>query len=151
SAVQARLRLIAPVAGISAFIYNTPLVALLLPIVADWAKRIRIPPSQVMLPLSYAALLGGVCTLIGTSTNLVINGLVIEQAQLPGLGFFDMAWVGLPCAFVGLLYILIFGHWLLPDRRAAISTLDDPRQYTVEMMVEPAGPLVGQTIEKAGL
>jgi di/tricarboxylate transporter len=149
SRCQARLML--PTALMSAFIYDAPLVAILLPVVADWAKRIRVSASQVMIPLSYAALLGGTCTLIGTSTNLIVNGLLVSQAGRPALHFFDVTWVGLPCALVGLAYLLITCRWLLPDRRPAFSDQDDPREYTVEMLVEPASPLVGRTIEEAGL
>lgn len=155
-------RLIFPVAAISAFMNNTPLVAMLVPAVADWAKQLRIPASRVMIPLSFAAILGGTCTLIGTSTNLVVNGLLISTADaevrgtgttdLPrGLAMFDVTWVGLPSALLGCAYILVFGRWLLPDRRPAISRQDDPREYTVEMLVAPDSPLVGKSIEQAGL
>jgi di/tricarboxylate transporter len=104
-----------------------------------------------MIPLSYGKILVGLCTLLGTSTNVLVNGLMVSQAQLPALGLFDITWIGLPCAAAGLAYILIFSRWLLPDRRQAISDRDDPRQYTVEMSVESGSSLVGQTIEGAGL
>jgi di/tricarboxylate transporter len=151
TAVRAQARLIFPTALMSAFIYDTPLVAMLLPVVADWAKKLRIAPSQLMIPLSYATLLGGVCTLIGTSTNAIVNGLIVSQAKRPALHFFDVTWVGLPCALAGLAYLLLVCRWLLPDRRSAFGEQEDPRQYTVEMLVEPASPLVGETIEEAGL
>jgi di/tricarboxylate transporter len=151
SATQAQLRLMLPTAAMSAFMNNTPLVAVMLPVVDDWAKKTRIAASKLMIPLSYATILGGLCTLIGTSTNLVVNGLLVGQARRPGLGMFDVAWVGLPCCAAGLAYILVFGRRLLPDRRPALDTRGDPRQYTVEMLVEPGSALVGQTIEGAGL
>jgi len=144
-------RVTAPVAGMSAFLNNTPVVAMMIPAVADWAKKIRIPVSKLMIPLSYGAILGGICTLIGTSTNLVVNGLVLSETDLPGLGMFTITWVGLPCALAGGAYLLLIGHRFLPDRQPAISTEDDPRRYTVEMTVDPDGPLVGRTIEQAGL
>jgi len=147
----ALVRVTAPVAGMSAFLNNTPVVAMMIPAVADWAKKIRIPVSKLMIPLSYGAILGGVCTLIGTSTNLVVNGLVLSETDLPGLGMFSITWVGLPCALVGGAYLLLIGHRFLPDRQPAISTEDDPRRYTAEMTVTPEGPLVGRTIEQAGL
>jgi len=147
----ALVRVMAPVAGMSAFLNNTPVVAMMIPAVADWAKKIRRPVSKLMIPLSYAAIMGGVCTLIGTSTNLVVNGLLISEKGTSGLGMFTITWVGLPCALVGAAYLLLAGHRFLPDRQPAISTADDPRRYTVEMMVDPTGPLVGRTIEKAGL
>jgi di/tricarboxylate transporter len=162
SASGAVTRLMLPVAALSAFMNNTPLVAMLIPAVNDWARQLRIAASKVMMPLSFAAILGGTCTLIGTSTNLVVNGLVIsaaaneEQAlgktDLPhGLGMFDITWVGLPSALAGCAYVIFVSRWLLPDRRPAISRHDDPREYTVEMLVAPDSPLVGKTIEDAGL
>jgi di/tricarboxylate transporter len=158
----AMTRLMLPVAFLSAFMNNTPLVAMLVPAVADWAKQLRIPASRVMIPLSFAAILGGTCTLIGTSTNLVVNGLLIAAADaevagvghsdLPrGLGMFDVTWVGLPSTLIGCAFVILVGRWLLPDRRSAISRLDDPREYTVEMLVAPDSPLIGKTIETAGL
>jgi len=150
------MRLMAPVAALSAFMNNTPLVAMLIPAVADWAKQLRIPASRVMMPLSFAAILGGTCTLIGTSTNLVVNGMLIRAAEKhpdlpPGLSMFDITWVGLPAALVGMAFITLVGIRLLPDRRPAISRQDDPREYTVEMMVPIDSPLDGKTIEQAGL
>jgi len=151
SLVGAQGRIMGPVVGMSALLNNTPVVAMLIPAIAEWSKKLRLPVSKLMIPLSYAAILGGVCTLIGTSTNLVVNGLVISETDLPHLGMFTIAWVGVPCAAVGILYVLALSRWLLPDRRPPISTSDDPRKYTVEMLVEPGSPLVGRTIEQAGL
>lgn len=148
---RAQIRLMTPVMALSAFLNNTPVVAMFLPAVNDWARRNRLPLSKLLIPLSYASILGGTCTLIGTSTNLVVNGLMAAQGDLPTLGLFEIAWVGLPCALAGLLYLVLGGRWLLPDRRPVMSDLDDPRQYTIEMLVEPGSPLVGRTIEAAGL
>jgi di/tricarboxylate transporter len=140
-----------PVTFMSAFLNNTPIVATFLPAVADWAKRQRISVSKLMMPLSYAAIFGGTCTLIGTSTNLVVDGLLKSQLHLSGFGFFELTWIGIPCAVVGILYVLIASHWLLPERRPAMAQLENPREYTVEMMVEPGSPLAGQTVQAAGL
>jgi di/tricarboxylate transporter len=148
--VGAQARMMFPVAAMSAFLNNTPIVAMMLPVIDDWSRRTRISPSKLMIPLSYATILGGLCTLIGTSTNLVVNGLLVN-AGLPGQGLFDMTWLGLPCCVVGLLYILAMSPWLLPDRKPAAAELEDPRSYTVEMLVEPGSGLIGQTIEQAGL
>jgi di/tricarboxylate transporter len=148
AAAQARLMFLT--AFLSAFIYDTPLVALLMPVAADWAKKLRLSASQVLIPLSYAAALGGMCTVIGTSTNPLVDGLLISQAGHPGLRFFDPTWVGVPCCLVGLAYLMIALRWL-PERRPAFSEKDDPREYTVEMVVEAGSPLTGQTIEQAGL
>lgn len=147
----AQARLMGPVAVLSAFLNNTPVVALFIPAVDDWARRLRFSPSKLMLPLSYAAILGGMCTLIGTSTNLVVNGLMIAETDNPGLGMFDIAWLGLPCALVGALVVLVLGRWLLPERKSVAERLQNPREYTMEMMVEVGGPLVGKSIDEAGL
>jgi di/tricarboxylate transporter len=149
-------RMMLPTATLSAFMNNTPLVAMLIPAVNDWARALRMPVSKFMIPLSYAAILGGTCTLIGTSTNLVVQGMLIKEqvrAGLPGhgLGMLDISWVGIPSAVLGITFVVLASRWLLPDRRAALSTQDDPREYTVEMQVAPESPLVGKTIEQAGL
>lgn len=161
SLADAQLRLLAPVALISGFVNNTPVVAAMLPVVGDLARRIRVSTSRLLLPLSYAAILGGMCTLLGTSTNLIVRDLysarLADPARLAAgetlaeLHFFSPAWVGLPATLLGLAYILIGSRWLLPERRPAVSVTDDPRQYTAEMQIEPNGPLVGRTIEAAGL
>ncbi|MCI0463976.1 MAG: SLC13 family permease [Gemmataceae bacterium] len=151
SVTVAQLRLMVPVSAASAFMNNTPLVAILLPVVKEWAKRANLAVSKLLIPLSYASILGGLCTLIGTSTNLVVNGLVISQTGRPGLALFDISWLGVPCAVVGIAYVATVGRWLLPDRRPAISDTDDPRQYTAEMVVEPGSLLAGKTIEQAEL
>jgi di/tricarboxylate transporter len=146
----AQFRMMAPIAALSAILNNTPLVAMMIPAVSDWAKRNDFAASKLMIPLSYAAILGGTCSLIGTSTNLVVNGLLLEQTDVR-LRLFDIAWVGLPSAVVGIGFILLLSRWLLPDRSSAVGKRSDPREYTLEMLVEPAGPLVGKSIEDAGL
>jgi len=262
SLLHAVWRVMGPSALLSAFMNNTPLVAMLLPAVHEWAKRNRISPSKVLLPLSYGAILGGTCTLIGTSTNLVVNGMVIQaadaasrqaqgqpqdshgagehsqaesedsarhypaqpqetlgvgrdssvpsqptalqkqaagqhaQASPPhsqavakqtqtagsqsqadarqasitarqageeppfrlqakpiprGLRLLDIAWVGIPAAVAGIGFMVFLGSRFLPDRLPSQPIQEDPRQYSVEMMVEPGSPLVGKTIEQAGL
>jgi di/tricarboxylate transporter len=170
NATAAIARMMGPTMVLSAFMNNTPLVAMLIPAVSDWARKLRMPVSKFLIPLSYAAILGGTCTLIGTSTNLVVQGLlikeqlsVIEQGDAReikrigaqdgahGLQMFDITWVGLPAALLGGLYIVGLSRWLLPDRRPAISAGDDPREYTVEMQVPPDSPIIGKSIEAAGL
>jgi di/tricarboxylate transporter len=151
SVTAAQLRLMAPVAALSGFMNNTPLVAMLLPVVSEWARRHRLSASKLLMPLSYATILGGTCTLIGTSTNLVVYGLVQRTASLPALQMFDLAWVGVPCTVIGLGYILLVSRWLLPERRPVFSPQDDPREYTVEMRLAADSPLIGQSIEQAGL
>jgi len=151
SLFHAQLRIMAPAAAASGFLNNTPVVAMFLPAVVDWARQNRLPVSKLLIPLSYAAILGGTCTLIGTSTNLVVNGLLISRTPLPGLGMFDIAWVGLPATLAGIAYLALLGRWLLPDRRPVMDPHDDPRRYTIEMLVQPSSPLVGKSVEEAGL
>ena len=151
SLANAQLKVMVPVAALSAFLNNTPVVAVFIPAIEDWAKRNQLSVSKLMLPMSYAAIAGGTCTLIGTSTNLVINGMVTTETTLPQFGIFDLAWVGVPVTLVVFLYVLITQSWLLPERRPAISKFSDVREYTTEMLVEPGSPLVGNSIEQAGL
>lgn len=151
SLVAAQARIMLPVAALSAFLNNTPVVAMLIPAVQDLAKRLRLPLSRLLLPLSYAAILGGTCTLIGTSTNLVVDGMMRGQGLGTPLQFFDLAAVGLPLTMVGILYVLVAGRWLLPDRVPLLRQLADAREYSVEMLVPVDSPLSGCTIEQAGL
>ncbi|TWU10125.1 SLC13 family permease [Allorhodopirellula heiligendammensis] len=149
---SALLRILVPVAALSGFLNNTPVVAALLPVVHDVSKRIGASPSRLLLPLSYTAILGGMCTLMGTSTNLIVRDLFMEK-QVGGetLGFFAPALAGVPATILGLIYIIYASPWLLPERKPPVSISDDPQKYTVEMQVVPLGPLVGKTIQQAGL
>ncbi len=151
SVAHAQMRLMAPVSALSAFLNNTPVVAMFIPAVQDWAKRHGIAASHLMLPLSYAAIAGGTCTLIGTSTNLVVNGLLVGQPGQASLSMFEIAWVGVPTLLLTLVFTALFGRRLLPERRSILSQLENAREYTVEMLVEPHSPLEGKNIEEAGL
>ena len=161
-------RVVFPNLGLSAFMNNTPLVQMMIPAVSDFAKSNRIAPSKLMIPLSYAAILGGTMTLIGTSTNLVVQSMIFNEvgrqqeaeragqtiepkARVAPLTMFTITPIGAVAALVGGIYVVFASRYLLPDRRAALSTGDDPKEYTVEMQVEADSPLVGQTIESAGL
>lgn len=147
----ALVRVMLPVAGLSAFLNNTPVVAMMIPAVQDWAKRLQLAPSRLLLPLSYAAILGGTCSLIGTSTNLVVAGLVLSHDALTPLGMFDITWVGLPTALLCGVAMLVFGPLLLPDRRAEARALANPREYTLELLVPQGSSMASQTIDQAGL
>ncbi len=151
SPAGAMVRLTLPVAGLSAFLNNTPVVAMLLPAVRSWAQRVGVSPSKLFMPLSFAAILGGTCTLIGTSTNLVVADLLRLAPDAETLGIFSIGLVGVPCLAVGLLYLLTVGRVLLPDRGSALPLGGDAREYTVAMRVEAGSPLVGKTVEDAGL
>ena len=147
---DAQVRLTAPVAFFSAFLNNTPIVAMLIPAVRDWAKTHDLPVSKLMMPLSFAAMLGGMCTLVGTSPTLVAHGLLIERRGT-GLGFFEIAWVGVPVAVIGLAFVIATSRRLLPERRPDETVFGDPREYTVEMTVNGNGPLVDKTVADSGL
>ncbi len=124
---------------------------MLVPQVADWAEQRGQSPSRYLMPLSFAAILGGMVTTIGTSTNLVISGL-LEASGEPALGMFEISRVGLPVAAVGLATLVFSAPVLLPERRPARRELDeDVREFVVNMLVEPRGPLDGRTVVDAGL
>jgi len=146
----AQARLMIPVAIMSGFLNNTPVVATLIPAVHAWSRRIQIAPSKLMIPLSYAAILGGTLTLIGTSTNLVTNGLYQDLTNEPGFSLFAITKIGLPVAISGILFLLFFTGRLLPDRKDQ-QKFGSPREFTVEVSVDPLGPLVGKSIDEAGL
>jgi di/tricarboxylate transporter len=144
-------RLMFPVAALSAFFNNTPIVAMLIPSIKFWTKKTDQSPSKFMIPLSYAAILGGTITLIGTSTTLVVHGLMLGK-NMPGLRFFEITPIGLPVAFFGLLFVCLIGHHLLPERKEPIAQLgENTREFVIQMKVTPAFKYLGHTIEEAGL
>jgi di/tricarboxylate transporter len=150
SVTGALAKMMFPVTLVSAFMNNTPVVAMFLPAVNDWAKQHRIAVSKLMIPLSYAAVLSGTVTMISTATNLLVNGMLIS-AKGHSMHMFELTWIGIPIMIAGVLFVIAFNRWLLPDRRPAIEQFGDTREYSVEMMVDPQGPLVGKSIEDAGL
>ncbi|MGM0507441.1 MAG: SLC13 family permease [Bacteroidota bacterium] len=147
---QAQRRIMSPVLLMSSILNNTPIVASFIPAVKEWGEKVDIPSSKLFIPLSYAAILGGTCTLIGTSTNLIVNGLLIEN-QGVSLNIFSPAWVGIPVAVVGMGYLYVVGDKLLPDRQSGFRSLEDTREYTIEMLVPANSLLAGKSIQEAGL
>lgn len=144
-------RIVAPTATASAFLNNTPIVAMLMPEVSSWARQRGKSPSLYLMPLSFAALLGGVVTVIGTSTNIVVSGLLVEAGE-PALGFFELGRIGAPIAFGGAILLVALAPLLLKERRSAREELErDTRSFVVDMMVEPGGPLDGVPVEAGGL
>jgi di/tricarboxylate transporter len=143
-------RLLIPSAGASAFLNNTPIVAMLSPAVSRWAQRAGTAVSRLLMPLSFAAILGGMLTVVGTSTNIVVSGL-LEDSGLEPLGFFEVAKIGLPVAIVGIAFIVVLAPLALPDRRPARSDIEDVREFMVEVTVVPGGPVDGMSIQEAGL
>ena len=144
-------RILLPISAISAFMNNTPVVALMIPAVRSWAEKHHHAISKLLIPVSYAAILGGMCTLIGTSTNLIVHGLLLDFGE-KGLGMFEISRVGIPVALVGLVYLFLFGPRLLPDRKEPIIELgEQTREFVIELKVTRQYQNVGKTIEEAGL
>lgn len=146
----AYFRLFTPVVTLSAFLNNTPVIATLIPGVLAWCKRINIAPSKILIPLSYTAILGGTITLIGTSTNLVVNGQYQMLTGEAGFSLFSITIIGLPVAAAGLIFMWLFFPKWLPDLSKS-HLFENVREFTLEVMVEPGGPLVGKSISEAGL
>ena len=145
------VRLLFPVAAASAFLNNTPIVAMVAPQVESWAERRGQNPSRYLMPLSFAAILGGMVTVIGTSTTIVVSGLLVSGG-LPAIGMFEIARVGLPVAVMGIVLVFLLAPILLPDRRGSLREFEEEfREYTVNLVVTPGGPLEGRTVEEAGL
>jgi len=113
---KAQMRVLPLVSAFSAFLNNTPVVVIFAPIIKNWAKRVGLPCTKFLIPLSYATILGGLCTLIGTSTNLVVHGMMTDRG-LPGMKMFDLAYIGIPITIVGLAFIMLTSKKLLPAER----------------------------------
>jgi di/tricarboxylate transporter len=144
-------RLSLPVIVLSGFLNNTPVVATMIPAVTRWARQIERPTSALMIPLSYASILGGLLTLIGTSTNLVVNGQYQALTGEAGFHLFEITWIGVPLILIGLAFIVLVLPRLLPQRPSPRETFADTRRYTFEVAVAENGPLVGKSILEAGL
>ena len=146
---KAVVRLMLPVAGLSSFLSNTTVVALFVGIVKMWSKKLGVSPSKLLIPLSYASGMGGVCTLIGTPPNLIISGLYAD-ATGSTMNVLATTIPGLFCLFVGVLSVIAMRK-LLPDRQAPEAAFESTSEYTVELMVPSDNPYIGKTLEEAGL
>lgn len=113
---KAQVRMLPPIAFISAFLNNTPVVVIFAPIIKRWAESVKLPATKFLIPLSYVTILGGICTLIGTSTNLVVHGMILD-AGYEGFTMFELGKVGIFIALAGMLYLFLFSNKLLPDSR----------------------------------
>ena len=147
---SAQARIAVPVSLLSGFLNNTPVVATMIPAVHAWSRKIGISPSKLMMPLSYSAILGGTLTLIGTSTNLVVNGQYQQLTGEAGFSVFSITAVGLPVAVIGLAAMLLVLPRMLPDRKDQ-QKFGSMREFTLEVAVAFDGPLVGKSVGEAGL
>jgi di/tricarboxylate transporter len=134
------------VCPLGAFVKNTALVATFLPVVLGVCARTQTSPARVLMPMSFAAQMGGVCTLLGTSSNLLTNSIAIEHG-LPAFGVFEFGRLGVPLALVGITYLMLIGRWLLP-RHIDVEFVDSqaPGKFVTELKVMPGSPLIGQPI-----
>lgn len=145
------LRMVVPVTLVSGFMNNIPLVAMMIPEVTAWARRRKTEVSRFLLPLSYAAIIGGLMTVIGTSTNLVVAGQM-EASGLTPLGFFELGRVGIPIAVGGVAILVAFSPRLIKPRVSTDTEIGAAaRDFSIEMSVVKGGPLDGVTVEAAGL
>lgn len=145
------VRMMVTVSTVSAFLNNTPIVAFMIPYVKEWAQKSGLPASRFLIPLSYATILGGMMTVIGTSTNLVLNGLITEYKLVP-LGFEDFLYLGLIVTVIGWIYFYFVGYHLLPDNESKLEVLrENVKEYIIETEVFPGSALVGKTVKDAGL
>ena len=156
----AQLRLTVPILFISAFFNNTPIVAIMIPVVLRWSKMIGCPKQQLLMPLSYATILGGTCTLVGTSTNLVVQGILEKKYPNEPAGniqLFDIAVYGVPNAIIGLVYMLCCGPFILPGGRNTISggavklATGEYDDLLIGARVPSWSPAAGRTVKRSGL
>ena len=146
---KAIIRLMLPVAALSSFLNNTAVVALFTSVVRLWAKKLGIAPSKLLIPLSYASGMGGICTLIGTPPNLLISGFYTQETGI-ALNIFTPTLVGLFCLAVGVLSVIALSR-LIPERQSPEDALQGTGNYTVELMVPTMSDLVCKTVKEAGL
>ena len=146
---KAQLRMLPPIAFISAFLNNTPVVVIFAPIIKRWAEYVKLPATKFLIPLSFVTILGGICTLIGTSTNLVVHGMILE-AGFEGFTMFELGKVGVFVAIAGMLYLFAFSKFLLPDDRSDSVLDDDEEQHTglhrVEAVLGARFPGINKTL-----
>ncbi|MEM6841271.1 MAG: SLC13 family permease [Bacteroidota bacterium] len=144
-------RMMVQVAALSSFVNNTPVVALMTPYVFNWGRKYNISPSRLLIPLSYATIMGGMITLVGTSTTLVLNGFMISNG-VEGVPVLSLLFIGAAVCISGILFITLIGHRLLPNHQDILNTFqENQREYLVETALQSNSPIIGKTITEAGL
>ena len=170
SVTKANLRFFPIVSLISAFFNNTPVVVIFAPMIQNWARKVKLPPTKFLIPLSYATVIGGICTLIGTTTNLVLHGMLLQEYKyeaenvaegaeegilmrfgIDGMHMFELSKVGIVIAIVGLIYLIFFSRFLLPDHRKAEDEMEEitsfpPGSVRYEVMLGNRFPGLGKTL-----
>ncbi|MCP4310345.1 MAG: TRAP transporter large permease subunit [Bacteroidetes bacterium] len=145
------MQIMIPVSAISAFLNNTPVVIIFAPLLKKWADKMSLPSQKFLIPLSYATIFGGTCTLIGTSTNLLVHGMMLERG-MAGLTMFELAKVGLFIVFFGFIYMNLFSNRLLPGEKIPrFSFPNDTREYYFDLYLPENSNLIGKEIEKRRL
>lgn len=158
TAAGAQLRLMVPIAIVSAFLNNTPVVVVMIPIVQRWCKNVGISSQQLLIPLSFASILGGTCTLIGTSTNLVVVGLLKErypEENISNIGLFELGEYGVPVAIAGIAYVMLASPFLLPGgktRQSGEQPLEDAEdEILLGARLTQWSPAAGRSVKRSGL
>lgn len=146
------LALVLFVATISAFINNTPVVMVFMPVILTLSRSLGVASSKLLIPLSYASIFGGTCTLVGTSTNILASS-ILESSGAEPIGMFELAWVGLPLLFLGMAYLVVFGDRLLPNRDSLMALLspEQRKEFITDAYVQTGSPLAGQTVKNSPL
>lgn len=146
------LLMVLAVAATSAFVNNTPVVVVLMPVVLSLSRKLDVPASKLLIPLSYASIFGGVCTAVGTSTNILVSGVLIDH-EMPPLSMFEIAWVGVPILLAGACYLIVLGKYLLPNRETLTSILseEERKEYITEAFVRQDSSMVGLRVIDSGL
>lgn len=149
TAKQANARFLPAIAALSAFLNNTPVVVIFAPIIKNWSKKVGLSHTKFLIPLSYATILGGICTLIGTSTNLVVDGLIQDSGH-EGMGMFEIGKIGIIICIVGLAYLIFYTHYLLPEKREEASEGKDLPQgmHLVEVVLRSRFPGIGKSLHE---
>lgn len=142
-------KLLFPISFLSAFLNNTPIVIAFTPLVKKWCEDHHLAPSKFLIPISYATILGGTITIIGTSTNLVVHGLLLDSS-LPGFTFFELGKIGVPITLIGLCYLIFFSSSLLPERGGTVN-IESLREFTGEILILDDFPFIQKTVEQASL
>ncbi|NWO13069.1 SLC13 family permease [Virgibacillus sp.] len=149
--IGAMIRVLIPTSALSAFFNNTPIVVTFTPMLKNWCEEHQIAPSKFLIPLSYATILGGTITLMGTSTNLVVHGMLIDYGY-DGFSLFQLAVIGIPITVVGLIYLIVIGRHFLPNQKGFQQQVrKGSKEYMAELIVENSFPGINQTVKEARL